>query len=42
VKLSLVIPFRAEVAKRIVIEENRFGVEPELTAKVTKYGVRRA
>jgi glycosyltransferase involved in cell wall biosynthesis len=28
--------FRAEVIKGIVIEENRFGIEPELTAKVAK------
>ena len=32
--------FRAEVAKAIVIEENRFGVEPELTAKVAKMHLR--
>jgi glycosyltransferase involved in cell wall biosynthesis len=32
--------FRAEVAKQIVIEEDRFGVEPELTAKVAKMRVR--
>ena len=28
--------FRAEVFKQIVIEENRFGFEPEITAKVAK------
>jgi glycosyltransferase involved in cell wall biosynthesis len=28
--------FRADVAKRITIESQRFGVEPELTAKVAK------
>jgi glycosyltransferase involved in cell wall biosynthesis len=28
--------FRADVAKRITIESKRFGVEPELTAKVAK------
>ena len=32
--------FRAEVFKRITIEENRFGLEPELTAKVARMGVR--
>lgn len=32
--------FRSEVAKAIVIEENRFGVEPELTAKVAKMRLR--
>ena len=28
--------FRAEVIKRITIEQNGFGIEPELTAKVAK------
>jgi glycosyltransferase involved in cell wall biosynthesis len=28
--------FRREVLQRIVIEENRFGVEPELTAKIAR------
>jgi len=32
--------FRAEVIKNITIEENRFGIEPELTAKVAKMKVR--
>jgi glycosyltransferase involved in cell wall biosynthesis len=32
--------FRAEVIKGIVIEENRFGIEPELTAKVAKQRLR--
>ncbi len=32
--------FRREVLERITIEEDRFGVEPELTAKVAKLGVR--
>ena len=32
--------FRREVLDRISIEENRFGVEPELTAKVAALGVR--
>ena len=32
--------FRAEVARAITIEENRFGVEPELTAKVAKMHLR--
>lgn len=32
--------FRREVLEQIEIEENRFGVEPELTAKVAKLGVR--
>jgi glycosyltransferase involved in cell wall biosynthesis len=32
--------FRREVIQSIVIEENRFGFEPEITAKVSKLGVR--
>jgi glycosyltransferase involved in cell wall biosynthesis len=32
--------FRREVLEQITIEENRFGVEPELTAKVSKLKVR--
>jgi glycosyltransferase involved in cell wall biosynthesis len=32
--------FRADVAKAISIEEDRFGVEPELTAKVAKMRLR--
>lgn len=32
--------FRREVLETITIEEDRFGVEPELTAKVAKLGVR--
>jgi glycosyltransferase involved in cell wall biosynthesis len=32
--------FRAEVIKNIDIEENRFGIEPELTAKVAKLHLR--
>lgn len=32
--------FRADVIKGIQIEENRFGVEPELTAKVAKQNLR--
>ena len=32
--------FRAEVIKAITIEENRFGIEPELTAKVAKMRLR--
>ena len=32
--------FRAEVIKNIEIEENRFGIEPELTAKVAKLHLR--
>ncbi len=31
--------FRREIIQRIAIEENRFGVEPELTAKVAKLRV---
>ena len=31
--------FRREVLARITIEENRFGFEPEMTAKVAKLGV---
>jgi hypothetical protein len=32
--------FRAEVIKGIVIEEDRFGIEPELTSKVAKQRLR--
>jgi len=32
--------FRAEVIKKIKIESNRFGFEPEITAKVAKMGCR--
>ncbi len=32
--------FRREVFEKIKIEENRFGFEPEITAKVAKLGVR--
>jgi glycosyltransferase involved in cell wall biosynthesis len=32
--------FRRDVLKKIVIEENRFGFEPEITAKVSKLKVR--
>lgn len=32
--------FRREVIQKITIEERRFGVEPELTAKVAKLGCR--
>lgn len=32
--------FRREALQQIQIEENRFGVEPELTAKVSKLGLR--
>jgi glycosyltransferase involved in cell wall biosynthesis len=32
--------FRAEVLKSIEIQENRFGFEPEITAKVARLGVR--
>ena len=32
--------FRADVLKRIEVEENRFGFEPEITAKVAKLHVR--
>ncbi|GAB4375964.1 MAG: glycosyltransferase family 2 protein [Elainellaceae cyanobacterium] len=32
--------FRREVIQSICIEENRFGFEPEITAKVTKQGCR--
>ncbi len=32
--------FRAELIKGIEIEEDRFGFEPEITAKVAKLGVR--
>lgn len=31
--------FRREVVQKIMIEENRFGIEPELTAKVARMGV---
>ncbi len=32
--------FRREVLQKIVVEENRFGFEPEITAKVSKLRVR--
>lgn len=32
--------FRAEIIKRISIEEDRFGFEPEITAKVARLGCR--
>lgn len=32
--------FTREVINQIIIEENRFGIEPEITAKVSKLGVR--
>ena len=32
--------FRREILQKIRIEENRFGVEPELTAKIAKLGCR--
>ena len=32
--------FRHEVLQRFTIEENRFGIEPEITAKVARLGVR--
>jgi hypothetical protein len=32
--------FRREVLQRIVIEENRFGFEPEITAKISKLKLR--
>ena len=32
--------FRAEIIKGITVEEDRFGIEPELTAKVAKQRVR--
>lgn len=32
--------FRREILQRISLEENRFGIEPELVAKVSKLGVR--
>jgi glycosyltransferase involved in cell wall biosynthesis len=32
--------FRRSVAERLVIEENRFGLEPEITAKIAQMNVR--
>jgi len=32
--------FRREVLKKITIKSNRFGVEPEITAKIARLGVR--
>ncbi len=32
--------FRAEVLRKIRLEEDRFGIEPEITAKVARLGVR--
>jgi hypothetical protein len=31
--------FKREVLERIVIKENRFGIEPEITAKIAKLKV---
>ncbi len=32
--------FRVEVLRRVRLEEDRFGIEPEMTAKVSRLGVR--
>jgi glycosyltransferase involved in cell wall biosynthesis len=32
--------FRREVLQKLTLEENRFGIEPELTAKVARLGCR--
>jgi hypothetical protein len=32
--------FRRDVLEQITVEEDRFGIEPELTAKVSKLGCR--
>ena len=32
--------FRLEVLRKITVEENRFGFEPEMTAKVARLGIR--
>jgi len=32
--------FRREIIQKIEVEENRFGFEPEITAKAAKMGVR--
>jgi len=32
--------FRREVLQQLVLEEERFGIEPEITAKVAKLGIR--
>jgi hypothetical protein len=32
--------FRRDVLERITIEENRFGFEPEITAKISKLNIR--
>lgn len=32
--------FRRDIIQSIIIEENRFGIEPEVTAKLSKLGVR--
>ena len=32
--------FRREIIKKIRIQENRFGIEPELTAKIAKLNCR--
>jgi hypothetical protein len=32
--------FRRDIIKAITVEENRFGIEPELTAKVAKMNLR--
>ena len=32
--------FRREIIQKVEIEENRFGFEPEITAKIAKLGCR--
>jgi hypothetical protein len=32
--------FRGDVLKRLVLQEDRFGIEPEMTAKIARLGVR--
>ena len=32
--------FRSEVLQRFTIEENRFGFEPEITAKISRFNLR--
>ena len=32
--------FRIDILKKIKIQENRFGFEPEITAKIAQFGYR--
>ena len=32
--------FKKDVIKKLVLKENRFGIEPEITAKISKQNIR--